>query len=223
MRLVILFCVLWMAIPACAQKSNSSKMNEKRILESVEQGDLVKLQDAITSKDDLEVRDDQGRTPLMIAVYKNNIDAARMLIAAGSNVNAQDKRLNTAFLYAGAEGYTEILKMCMMAKPDYSVFNRYGGTALIPACERAHLPVIEVLLKDKTFPVNHINLLGWTALLEAIILGSGGTGHQTVIKMLIAGGADVNIADKDGVTPLKHAQNRGFVEIGEMLQSAGAK
>jgi hypothetical protein len=131
--------------------------------------------------------------------------------------------LNSPFLYAGAEGLTEILKICMTANPDYTVVNRYHGTALIPACEHAHLEVIKILLDDPKYPVDHINRLGWTALLEAIILGQGGKDHQKTVSMLIAAGADVNISDNNNVSPLQHATQRGFKEIAQLLKEAGGR
>ncbi|WP_331436762.1 ankyrin repeat domain-containing protein [Gordoniibacillus kamchatkensis] len=65
--------------------------------------------------------------------------------------------------------------------------------------------------------------MGWTALMEAIVLGHGGKEHQAIVRLLIDHGADVNIKDKDGVSPLTHANARGFVAIADMLVKAGAR
>ena len=70
-------------------------------------------------------------------------------------------------------------------------------------------------------PVDHINNLGWTALIEAVILGDGGVAHLATVKALMAGGADIEIGDDDGVTPLSHAQNHGFGAIAEALRVGG--
>jgi uncharacterized protein len=71
--------------------------------------------------------------------------------------------------------------------------------------------------------VNHVNNPGWTALLEAIILGDGGRNHTEVVRLLVGAGADVNLADGEGVTPLEHARQRGYDKIVRILQSAGAR
>jgi ankyrin repeat protein len=71
--------------------------------------------------------------------------------------------------------------------------------------------------------VNHVNRLGWTALLEAVILGNGGPRHVEIVRLLLGGGADPNIADREGVTPLTHARRRGFAEIVSILERAGAR
>ncbi|MDR7315485.1 ankyrin repeat protein [Brevibacillus nitrificans] len=71
--------------------------------------------------------------------------------------------------------------------------------------------------------IDHVNRLGWTALLEAVILGDGGERHQKIVNLLIEHGADVNLADHDGFTPLQHAKSRGYQEMAVALRRAGAK
>lgn len=222
MRMILLLGLLWIIHPACAQKEKEITMNDITLFKAVAANDTSAVKEAIANGAKLKAKDGKGRTALMLATYQHYTAVAKLLLAAGASVNAQDQQLNSPFLYAGAEGYTDMVKLYMPGA-DYNVFNRYGGSALIPACERAHLEVIAVLLADKHFPVDHINRLGWTALLEAVILGQGGAAHQQVVKMLIAAGVNVNIADKDGVTPLQHAQKRGYKEIVKMLQQAGAR
>ena len=71
--------------------------------------------------------------------------------------------------------------------------------------------------------MNHVNRLGWTALLEAIILGNGGPRHTEVVRLLVDAGADVNLADSAGGTPLVHARGRGHADMAAILESAGAR
>jgi hypothetical protein len=59
--------------------------------------------------------------------------------------------------------------------PTWQSTNRYGGTALIPACHYGHVETVRLLL-GTAIDVDHVNNLGWTALLEAVILGDGGPG-----------------------------------------------
>ena len=126
-------------------------------------------------------------------------------------------------LLAGARGYTEIVQLALARNPDFRLTNRYGGTALIPAAERGHVEVVRELLTRTKVDVNHVNNLGWTALLEAIVLSDGGPRHQRIVELLLAHGADVNIADRGGVTPLAHAKSRGYAAIAAMLVKAGAR
>ena len=159
---------------------------------------------------------------LIDATHRNDIEAARRLIAAGANVNAQDDNRDSAFLVAGAEGRLEILKLTLKAGADLKSTNRYDGTALIPACHHGHVETVRELLKT-AIDVNHINRLGWTALMETVILGDGGPIYAEIARLLIAHKADVNLADSQGITPLAHARQRGFREIASILEAAGAR
>jgi ankyrin repeat protein len=116
----------------------------------------------------------------------------------------------------------EILRLILPAGPDFRDVNRYRGTALIPAAHHGHPDAVKILLEAGVAP-DHINKLGWTALLEAIILGDGGPVHTEIVRLLVSSGADVNIADRDGVTPLKHARLRGYSAIAQILEAAKAK
>ncbi len=91
---------------------------------------------------------------------------------------------------------------------------------MIRATDRGHVDIIRQLLGTD---INHINWLGWTALLEAIILGDGGTRHTEVVRLLVEAGADVNLAESNGVSPISHARERAFTEIESLLERAGAQ
>lgn len=158
---------------------------------------------------------------LIEATQRNDVETARRLIAAGTNVNAQDEKRDSAFLLAGAEGRLEIVKLTLKAGADLKSTNRYGGTALIPACHHGHVETVRELLKT-AIDVNHVNRLGWTALLEVVILGDGSSRYIEITRLLLAHGAHVNLPDNQGVTSLGHARQRGQREIASILEAAGA-
>jgi len=164
---------------------------------------------------------DQDRA-LIEATARNDIEGARRLIAAGANVNAQDENRDSAFLLAGAEGRLEILKLTLEAGADLRSTNRYGGTALIPACHHGHVETVRALLKT-AIDVDHVNRLGWTALLEVAILGDGSARYLEIARLLLAHGASPNLADRQGVTPLAHARQRGHSALAALLAEAGAR
>ncbi|MBS7777928.1 ankyrin repeat domain-containing protein [Acidovorax sp. CCYZU-2555] len=170
----------------------------------------------------IDARDAQGRTPLLVATHGNHIQAARALIGAGADVNAKDQIQDSPYLYAGARGHLEILTMTLAQGADLRSTNRYGGTALIPASERGHVETVRRLI-NAGVAVDHVNRLGWTALLEAIILSDGGPRHQQIVQALIDAGANVQLADAEGVTPLQHAVQRGHTETESILRAAGAR
>jgi len=166
--------------------------------------------------------DARRRTALLAATHANRIDAARLLIERGADVNAKDDMQDSPYLYAGAQGRLEILRMTLAAGADLKSTNRYDGTALIPAAHHGHVETVRELLKTR-IDVDHVNRLGWTALLEAIVLGDGGAAHTEIVRLLVAHGASLQLADAQGVTPLAHAEQRGPRAIVEILRRAGAR
>ena len=112
--------------------------------------------------------------------------------------------------------------MTLAAGADLKSTNRYGGTALIPAAHHGHPEAVKILLAT-AIDKDHVNKLGWTALLEAVILGDGGPTHTEIVRLLVEAGANVNLADREGVTPLQHARRRGFREMVRILEARGAR
>lgn len=190
------------------------------LLDAVRSGDLAQVR-LVIGQADLEARDSQGRTALLLATHADNVEIARALIDAGADVNARDGIKDTPFLYAGAEGRDEILKLILATgKAKLGDTNRYGGIALIPAAHHGHPSTVAILL-DAGLDVDHVNNLGWTALLEAVILGDGGPIYQEIVGLLVDAGAKP-IPDRDGLTPLEHARKRGFEAIAARV-AAGPK
>ncbi|MGE7624758.1 ankyrin repeat domain-containing protein [Viridibacillus sp. NPDC096237] len=190
------------------------------LFEAVEKQDVNAVKKALKSEQSINTQDSKGRTALMLATYNNDVKSAKVLIEAGADVNIQDDMQNSPFLYAGAEGYLDIVKLTTKAGADPKLTNRYGGIALIPASEHGYVDVVKFLLTETNSDVNHINNLGWTALLEAIILGDGGKKQQETVRVLLEYGANPNLADRDGVTPLEHAEKLGFKEIENLIRKA---
>jgi ankyrin repeat protein len=206
----------------CGREQEPAIMNQQ-LISAAERGDTTTVLELIADGAAINAQDARGRTPLMAATHANRVETVGVLIRAGADSNIRDDREDNPFLYAGAEGLLDILRLTIAGGADTKMTNRFGGTALIPAAERGHVAIVEELLTHTDVDVNHINNLGWTALLEAIVLSDGGPRHQQIVRLLIDHGADVTIADKDGVTPLQHARQRGFTEIERMLIQAGAR
>lgn len=184
----------------------------------------MQLVDLLRQGANVDDRDRLGRTALLDAVERGDSAAASRLIRAGADINAQAENRDTPWLLAGALGRTAILGMMLATgRVDYTKRNRYGGNALIPACHHGHVETVKLLLADSKVDIDHVNDLGWTALLEAIILGNGGARHTEIVRLLVAHGADTHIPDREGITPLGHARRRGYSEMVRILERAGAK
>jgi ankyrin repeat protein len=224
-RLLFVWIAALFALPmlvACGHQMEVSAMRESMI-SAAERGDTATVLRLLAAGADINAQDARGRTPVLAATHANQVETVRALIQAGADLNIRDAQKDNVLLYAGAEGLLDILRLAIAAGADTKLTNRYGGTALIPAAERGHVAVVEELLTHSDVDVNHINNLGWTALLEAIVLSDGGPKHQQIVQLLIDHGADINIADKEGVTPLQHARRRRYTLITDMLLRAGAR
>ncbi|MGI8527413.1 MAG: ankyrin repeat domain-containing protein [Pseudolabrys sp.] len=195
---------------------------DQALLDAARKGDVPAVERLLKAGAKVDAPDELKRTPLMLATQANRVDVARVLIAAGANVNAKDAIEDSPYLSAGAEGRNEILKMTLAAGADLKSLNRFGGTALIPAAHHGYPDTVAILL-GTSIDKDHVNKLGWTALLEAVILGEGGGIHTKIVKLLVDAGANVNIADKDGVPPLAHAKQRRYRQIVQILEAANAR
>ncbi|MBQ0140723.1 MAG: ankyrin repeat domain-containing protein [Kurthia sp.] len=186
--------------------------------EAVEKSDRYSMKKLLKNDFNINRKNDKGQTALMLATYNNDIKLVEFLVTHEADVNAQDATLNSPFLYAAAEGYLDILKL-IGHRGDVKRINRFGGIGIIPASERAHLETLKWLLENTASDVNHVNHMGWTALLEAIILGDGSEKYVKTVRLLLKHGASPEIADRDGVTPFEHAEKLGYIKILKLLKS----
>jgi ankyrin repeat protein len=90
---------------------------------------------------------------------------------------------------------------------------------LTAAAHLGHIDIVRALIAAKA-PLDHINGRGWTALIEAVVLGSGGADHLAVVEALVKAGADVDIKDRHGARALDHARRRGYADMVRILEPA---
>lgn len=198
----------------------SAQARDRQLLRAARSGNASTVDQLVEAGVDLETRDAHERTSLLIAVAHDRVDAARALVAAGADPDALDDRHDTPWLVTGVTGSVEMARVVLAADPDLTIRNRFGGLAHIPASERGHADYVDLVLDETDIAIDHVNDLGWTALLEAVILGEGTKPWQQIVESLVEHGADVSIADRHGVTAQQHARRLGHTRIADILDRA---
>lgn len=193
------------------------------LLAAAAKGDVATIRMLAAQGSKLDVRDAKGRTPLLVAAFARQHDAMRALAAAGADPNALDAdRYDMVTIAAVADDLPTLTVALELGNKATNVTSRYDGTALIAAAHLGHADVVRKLVAAGA-PLDHVNNLGWTAVIESIVLGDGGPRHLATLAALIEGGANVNIADRQGTTPLALAQAKGYGEMAHMIEAAGGR
>jgi ankyrin repeat protein len=186
-------------------------------------GDAGAIERLVAGGAKVDARDGYGRTPLHVAAYGRHTDAMRALVKAGADPNAlEHDRYDVVTIAAVADDLPTLRAALALGTSPKNVTSRYDGTALIAAAHLGHDQVVAELIKAGA-PLDHVNNLGWTALIESIVLGNGGPRHIATLAHLVQAGADVNLADRNGQTPLALARGRGYREMIAILEKAGAR
>lgn len=181
-------------------------------------GDVAQIRALLNDGADANARDGAGRTPIHVAAFGSRYDAVRALVAGGADINALENSRYDVITIAAVKDDVGMVRLALELGGNAKlVTSPYDGTALIAAAHLGHDEVVRVLI-DAGAPLDHVNNLGWTALIEAVVLGDGGPRHVDTVKHLVAAGANRSIADRNGVTPLQHAERRAYREMMAILR-----
>lgn len=158
---------------------------------------------------------------VLVAARAGNLEAMDVLVEAGADINAQSRIRLNPFLWGCISGNLDVVKRMVEAGTDLELTTRFGGVGIHPAAEKGHVEVTQYLAENTDVNVNHTNILGWTPLLEAVMLGDGGPGQQRIVRYLLEAGAGPLMVDQYGVTPRQHAEKLGYLEIAQILEGFG--
>lgn len=214
-------CLCLIAGPAIAQVAPSAAeiAAYTDLHRAAHDGDADRIRDLTQSDHDTEARDPRGRTPIHVAAFASQHDALRALAEAGADMNSLEGQAYDVVTIAAVADDPELMSLAIELGNDPGLITSpYDGTALIAAAHLGHDEVVRRLIAAGA-PLDHVNNLGWTALIEAVVLGDGGPRHQRVVEALLAAGADRNLADSRGRTPLQLAELAGYRAIAELLRA----
>ena len=221
MRIFALVFIL-LCIPAFAQTPPTSGeiAAYEGLHRAAHEGDVAEIRRLTAEGMDPDERDGNGRTPAHVAAFASNDAALQALAMAGADMNALENGMYDVVTIAAVLDDPSLVSLAIeLGNRPGLVTSIYDGTALIAAAHLGHHEVVRRLIAAGA-PLDHVNNLGWTALMEAVVLGDGGPDHVATAKALVESGADVSIADRNGVTPLAHAQTRGYQEIADIIETS---
>ena len=186
-------------------------------------GDAAQIQKLAAAGAQVNARDSHGRTPLHVATFARRDEAIRALAQAGADLSLlENDRYDAVTIAAVADDEKSLRTLLALGASAKLVTSRYDGTALIAAAHLGHDGVVKQLIAAGA-PLDHVNNLHWTALIESIVLGNGGPRHVETLRALVAAGADTRITDRQGNTPLMLARAKGYAEMVRILESAAAR
>ena len=172
-----------------------------------------------TEKLDIYKFNKKGETPLHIACTWSNGDVVGALVAMECDVNACDRKGNTALHIAVCSGKDRLKKVRSLLESDKcnpNVRTKHGHTPLHAACRRENIEVLEMLVTDQRCDVNIQDGNGNTPLHTAIHAHSG-LRWRKVQLLLNNNACDLNLMDKEGSTPLHVASEKNDTSIVDLL------
>ena len=186
-------------------------------------GNIAEINRLARDKASLDARDAYGRTPLHVATFARQREAIRALAQAGANLQLLENDRYDAVTIASVADDEETLRVLLgLGASAKLITSRYDGSALIAAAHLGHDGVVRQLVAAGA-PLDLVNNLHWTAVIESIVLGDGGPRHQRTLKALIEAKANLQLKDRQGNTPLQLAKSRGYAAMVKMLEDAGAR
>jgi ankyrin repeat protein len=186
-------------------------------------GELAQVKKLLAGGAPVDARDPYGRTALHVATFARQRDVIKALAQAGANLGLlENDRYDAVTIASVADDEPTLRLLLELGASAKLTTSRYDGTALIAAAHLGHDGVVRQLIAAGA-PLDHVNNLHWTAVIESIVLGDGGARHQAVLQALLEAGASTRLTDREGNSPLALAQARGFKAMVEMLNKAGVK
>ncbi|MFI4955120.1 MAG: ankyrin repeat domain-containing protein, partial [Gammaproteobacteria bacterium] len=167
---------------------------------------------------DIEQRDGNGNTALLIACEMRLLDFCKVLLLRGANINAQNTFGNTALKIAIMNDDLAMFNLLVENDADVNITDNKKNSSLILACAKKNSSMALALATNSTIDINKQNEFGSSALLLA-----SEAGLVNVVDALCEHQElDVDLAGNSGRTPLMMACQNGHAQIAQKLLEKGA-
>jgi hypothetical protein len=186
-------------------------------------GDVAEIERLIAAGEKPDLQDANSRTPLIVAAFRKQYEAMRALIRLGANPNARDAEHYDVLTIAAVQNDLAMLKLALEGGASAkNITAPYDGTALMAAAHLGHIEAVRALIAAQA-PLDHVNSMGWTALIEAVLLGNGDKAHGDTVEALVKAGANVDIKDRRGMTAIDYARQRGYSDMVRVMEPASGR
>ncbi len=218
--LIVVLMAMVCAAQAQSPPSASQIAGYSGLHRAAHENDIAAIKALVAEGANLDKRDRTGRTAAHVAAFASNDAALTALAEAGADMNAFEFQDYDVVTIAAVANDPEMVSLAIkLGNRADLITSPFEGTALIAASHLGHHEVVRRLVAGGA-PLDHVNNLGWTALMEAVILGDGGPNHVATVKALLDAGANPIITDKKGASPLHYATARRYVDIADLLWRA---
>ncbi len=191
-------------------------INHKLLSHAAAQGHLDLVKEMISLGTNIEIKDKDGNTPLMLASRTGHLEIVEFLLAEGAELQAKNNNGNTALHFASWNGYLEVVKLLLEQGAELEHKNMHGYTPLTLAAYSGHLAIVKLLLKKgahKEAEDNHGHI---------VLHVASYSGKIEVVKFLLANGARIDARNEEDDTPLMLAARQGHLEMVKLLLERGA-
>lgn len=190
---------------------NRADVNQRRndgttpLMAASKLGNLEIMRLLVSRISNLNQKDRDGETVLHIAARSGNLELIRLLIDSGADVNQITTKGLTPLYVAAFSGHLEVVKLLVERGSDVNKLSNIGANALYIAASKGYVDITRYLI-EKGSTID-INVNGFTALHAALF-----NGFTNVATVLMENGADINMKDANGFTPLHHTVARNTVD-----------
>lgn len=187
---------------------------DAQLVAEAAKGSVKRMQLLLLAGADVNAVDDEGSSPLRAAIMSQNTNAVKFLIENGADVSHLGKQGETPIFTAVRNRNNDVRDLLIAAGARMDSVDKDGNTLLMVAAEAGNKAFVQKLL-EHGIEVNVCNSNGETALHFAV-------SNPESLKLLLANGADINVLDKQGYSPLMKAVKQQNVEAVQVLLNAKA-
>ncbi|XP_073408872.1 fibronectin type 3 and ankyrin repeat domains protein 1 isoform X6 [Dendrobates tinctorius] len=203
----------------CSCPTGGEPMTGEHLHRAVNMNDEVTVLKILqTGNVKADIPDKLGFSPLMIAAQKGYFRIVQSLIDHGADINLENGSGKNSVMLACFAGHLDIVEYLREQGASWESRDKGGCTAMHWAVDGGSLKLIEWMIGDGCEVDVKDSCSHWTPLMRV----SAVTGSADVARLLIAAGANINVKDKDGKTPLMVATLNNHERLVRLLIEKGA-